>query len=180
MERERLLYGNWKIKQAAGLYFQADAGTQYAAVCSCRCHVLRKSVGPRGITETEKGDPAYTAGVLMGKRADGSFVIIDVINKRLFASDVRALIKLTAEVDNAKYGNVRVRLPQDPGQAGKDQAQSFVRLLSGFSVRTEPVSGSKESRAEPVAAQWQAGNFDVVVGDWNEKVTFPRWRASVQ
>ena len=67
-----------------------------------------------------------------------------------------------------KYGNVRVRLPQDPGQAGKDQAQSFVRLLSGFSVRTEPVSGSKESRAEPVAAQWQAGNFDVVVGDWNE------------
>ena len=78
------------------------------------------------------------------------------------------MIKLTAEVDNAKYGNVRVRLPQDPGQAGKDQAQSFVRLLSGFSVRTEPVSGSKESRAEPVAAQWQAGNFDVVVGDWNE------------
>lgn len=168
VERERLLYGNWKIKQAAGLYFKR---TQVRNMLPCAPADVTSYVRAWDLAaspETEKGDPAYTAGVLMGKRADGSFVIIDVINKRLSASDVRALIKLTAEVDNAKYGNVRVRLPQDPGQAGKDQAQSFVRLLSGFSVRTEPVSGSKESRAEPVAAQWQAGNFDVVVGDWNE------------
>lgn len=168
VERERLLYGNWKIKQAAGLYFKR---TQVRNMLPCAPADVTSYVRAWDLAaspETEKGDPAYTAGVLMGKRADGSFVIIDVINQRLSASDVRALIKLTAEVDNAKYGNVRVRLPQDPGQAGKDQAQSFVRLLSGFSVRTEPVSGSKESRAEPVAAQWQAGNFDVVVGDWNE------------
>ena len=118
--------------------------------------------------ETEKGDPAYTAGVLMGKRPDGSYVVIDVINVRQSASDVRATIRHTAEADNARYGHVRVRLPQDPGQAGKDQAESFIKLLSGFSVTAVPVSGSKEARAEPTAAQWQAGNFDVVVGDWNE------------
>ncbi len=29
-------------------------------------------------------------------------------------------------------------------------------------------SGGKESRAEPIAAQWQAGNFDIMSGDWNE------------
>lgn len=118
--------------------------------------------------ETETGDPAYTAGVLMGKRSDGSFIVIDVINVRQSASDVRATIRHTAEIDNARYGNVRIRLPQDPGQAGKDQAESFIRLLSGFSVKAVPVSGSKETRAEPVASQWQAGNFDVVVADWNE------------
>lgn len=29
-------------------------------------------------------------------------------------------------------------------------------------------SGSKQSRAEPMAAQWQAGNFDIMSGEWNE------------
>ena len=29
-------------------------------------------------------------------------------------------------------------------------------------------SGSKEARAEPVAAQWQAGNVQIVAGEWND------------
>lgn len=29
-------------------------------------------------------------------------------------------------------------------------------------------AGSKEVRAEPMVAQWQAGNFDVLTADWNE------------
>ena len=29
-------------------------------------------------------------------------------------------------------------------------------------------SGSKETRAEPVAAQWQAGNIQVLIASWNE------------
>ena len=55
-----------------------------------------------------------------------------------------------------------------PGQAGKAQARSFVKFLSGFPVKAIPETGSKEARAEPVAAQWQAGNFDMVYGPWNE------------
>ena len=168
IERERLLQGNWKIKPTAGLYFKR---TQVRNMLPCVPTDIVSCVRAWDLAatpETEKGDPAYTAGVLMGKRADGTFVVIDVINVRQSASDVRATIRHTAEIDSATYSNVRVRLPQDPGQAGKAQAQSFVRLLSGFNVRTEPVSGSKESRAEPTAAQWQAGNFDVVIADWNE------------
>ena len=168
VERERLLYGNWKIKQSAGLFFKR---TQIGSMLPCVPNDVEQFVRAWDLAataETEKGDPAYTAGVLMGKRADGRYVIIDVINVRQSASDVRATIRHTAESDNAKYGNVRIRLPQDPGQAGKDQAQSFIKLLAGFSVKAVPVSGSKEARAEPTAAQWQAGNFDVVVADWNE------------
>ena len=41
--------------------------------------------------------------------------------------------------------------------------------MAGFDVCAIAESGSKEARAEPVAAQWQAGNFDVVIGDWNEE-----------
>ena len=62
----------------------------------------------------------------------------------------------------------RERFPQDPGQAGKEQAQSYIRMLAGFLVKAIPESGSKESRAEPMAAQWQAGNFDVLLAEWNE------------
>ena len=41
-------------------------------------------------------------------------------------------------------------------------------MLSGFVVKVLPESGSKETRAEPMAAQWQAGNFDVLEADWND------------
>ena len=70
--------------------------------------------------------------------------------------------------DIAKYKRVKIRLPQDPGQAGKDQAQSYIKFLAGYDVTAVPESGSKEVRTEPMAAQWQAGNFDVLAADWNE------------
>lgn len=71
-------------------------------------------------------------------------------------------------MDKKKYRRVVERLPQDPGQAGKDQAQSYIKFLAGFIVKAIPESGSKESRAEPFAAQWQAGNVDIIIGEWNE------------
>ena len=74
----------------------------------------------------ENEDAAYTAGVLMAKRSNGRFVVIDVINQQLKAGDVRKLIKTTTVADNAKYGYMRQRLPQDPGQAGKEQAESYM------------------------------------------------------
>ena len=120
--------------------------------------------------KTEKGDPAYTAGVLIGKRKNGRYIIADVVNRQMAASDVRNTVRLTAQIDNAKYKRVRTRVAQDPGQAGKEQAQSYVKMLAGFDVVTRPESGSKEARAEPFAAQWQAGNVDLLVADWNDSL----------
>ena len=104
----------------------------------------------------------------MGKRRNGRYVVADVINVQRDADGVRQLIKLTAQQDRAKYKRVRIRLPQDPGQAGKDQAKSYIKFLSGFNVTAVQETGSKVSRAEPMAAQWQAGNIDVLEADWNE------------
>lgn len=168
VERERLLNGNWKIKPAAGLFFKR---TQLGSILQTVPADVERWVRAWDLaatSEDEGGDPAYTAGVLMGKRKDGRYVVANVINLRLTAADVRATIKHTVQQDKALYKRVRTRLPQDPGQAGKEQAQSYIKLLAGFDVCAKPESGSKESRAEPVAAQWQAGNFDIVAGDWNE------------
>ena len=87
---------------------------------------------------------AYTAGVLIGKRKCGRYVIADVINRRMNASDVRQTVFNTAKIDKASYKNVKIRLSQDPGQAGKDQSEQYIKLLSGFSVTVERESGSKE------------------------------------
>jgi predicted phage terminase large subunit-like protein len=119
-------------------------------------------------SEDEGGDPSYTAGVLMGKRRNGTYVVADVINIRQSASEVRQTIKHTAQLDKDKFKRVRIRLPQDPGQAGKDQAKSYIKFLSGYDVTAVLESGSKETRAEPMAAQWQGGNYDILIGDWNE------------
>lgn len=168
VERERLLLGNWKIKPAAGLFFKRTQVRSMLDHVPLDVASWARAWDLAATSEDEGGEPAYTAGVLMGKRKDGTYVVADVINVRMSASDVRKLIKHTAEIDNAKYQLVHIRLPKDPGQAGKDQAQSYVKYLSGFAVKAVAETGSKEARAEPVAAQWQMGNFDVVCGAWND------------
>jgi predicted phage terminase large subunit-like protein len=168
VERERLLKGNWKIKAAAGLFFKRTQVGHMLEELPKDIIMWARGWDLAATDEDEDGDPAYTAGVLIGKTKEGRYVVADVINQRLEASKVRALIKQTCQIDKSKYGRVIERLPQDPGQAGKAQAQSFIKFLSGFLVKCIPESGSKESRAEPFAAQWQPGNVDVLIAPWNE------------
>lgn len=169
IDRERLLKGNWKIKAAAGLFFKREQVGNFLTeipqdvIRWVRCWDL-------AATEKDENDEAaYTAGVLMGKRKNGRYIVADVINKQLSASNVRQTVLHTAQLDNARFKMVRIRLPQDPGQAGKDQAQSYIKFLAGFDVTTVAESGSKEARAAPMAAQWQVGNFDILIADWNEE-----------
>lgn len=170
VERERLLNGNWKIRNHAGLMFQRgqvkliqkEQIRKDDIITMCRGWDLAAT------SEDENGDPAYTAGVLMAVLKNNRYAILDVINMRLAAGEVLSLIKNTAISDRASYGYVKVRIPQDPGQAGKSQAAFFVSELAGFDVSARTETGDKTFRATPVAAQWQHGFFDVVQGEWND------------
>ena len=177
VERERLLEGNWKIRPAAGLYFKRSRvnilpGLPNDVVRWVRAWDLAATEDKRG-ARPEDG-PAYTAGVLMGKRRCGRYIVADVINQRLNSADVRNTVKNTAAADKARYRNVRIRMNQDPGQAGKEQAEQYIKLLAGYSVNIERESGSKETRAEPFSAQWlglpgsACGNVDVLEAAWND------------
>ena len=104
----------------------------------------------------------------MGKMSNGQYIVLDVKRVAANAADVRSIVRSTAEIDKAEYNCRKVLIPQDPGQAGKEQAQSYIRNLAGFSVKSKPVSGSKITRAEPFAAQWQQGNVLLLEGNWNE------------
>ncbi len=115
----------------------------------------------------EYRDPDWTVGVLMGRRRNGKYVIADVVFIRKRADEVRKTILRTAKNDGRR---VKVGIPKDPGQAGKDQAASFVKLLAGFSVFAEAETGDKTVRAEPLSAQWQAGNVEILKSQlWNQE-----------
>ena len=168
VEMERLLKGNWKIKPSGGTFFQRtqigamlkDIPDDLEAVC--------RGWDLAATSKDENEEAAFTAGVLIGRRKNGRFVVLDVINQQLKSGDVRKLVLQTAQIDHSRFEWVRQRLPQDPGQAGKDQAGSYIAMLSGFDVKMITESGDKATRAEPMAAQWQHGQFDVVIGEWNE------------
>lgn len=170
VEQERLLGGNWDIRPAAGMYFPRNKVNLIDETPGDIVRLVR--AWDLAGTEDKKNNnpedgPAYTAGVLIGKRKNGRVVILDVINQRLNSSDVRKTVLNTARADKAAWkSKYRIRMNQDPGQAGVDQKEQYLKLLSGFSINIERESGSKEVRAEPLSAQWINGNVDVVNAPW--------------
>jgi predicted phage terminase large subunit-like protein len=112
---------------------------------------------------TEGGDGAETAGVLMAKH-NGIFYVEDVVHGRYSSYERERVIKQTAERDGVK---VHIWQEQEPGSGGKESAELTVKNLVGYSVHTERVSGSKELRAEPFAAQVEAHNVRIKKADWN-------------
>jgi predicted phage terminase large subunit-like protein len=110
---------------------------------------------------------AFTAGVLMHLMKDGRFVVEDVVRGQWNAFDRERRIKSTAEFD-ATLGRTEVWLEQEPGSGGKESVERSIVNLKGFIAKADKVSGSKEIRAEPYAAQVQGGNIFIITdkGDW--------------
>ena len=117
-----------------------------------------------------EGAGDHTAGVKVGRGVDGLFYVLDVVRGQWDSAKRNKRMRETAARDGRA---VPIHLPQDPGQAGKDQAASLVRMLAGLPVTAETVSGSKETRADPLAAQVNAGadgelgNVRLVRAGWN-------------
>lgn len=167
VERERLLGGNWNVRPGAGEYFQRG-WFQVVSAAPAGGKVVR-AWDLAGTRKTDSNEPAYTAGVKV--RAvpvgeDGTkFVVEDLVRFRAGPGGVKRVVKNTATIDGK---GVVVRIPQDPGQAGKAQVKDYTQAMPGHEVRSKPVTGSKEVRAGPASAQAEAGNIDVVKADWND------------
>ena len=164
VERERLLGGNWKIRAAAGLLFKRE----WCRVVDAAPADLKIVRGwdLAGTPKTEQNDPDWTTGTKIGmSRSTGRFIVLDHKRKRGTPHEVEQLIGKTASQDGHM---VTVSLPQDPGQAGKSQVETLTKLLAGYTVRSSPETGDKETRFGPFSAQAEAGNVDVLRGPWNE------------
>lgn len=105
----------------------------------------------------------YTAGALLAKDADGVIYVCDVVRGQWSALQRERIIRQTAELDGP---GVPIWVEQEPGSGGKESAQSTIRALAGWTVRAERVTGDKLTRAQPFAAQCEAGNVKLVRGPW--------------
>jgi predicted phage terminase large subunit-like protein len=163
LERERLLGGNWKIRPSAGLYFKRE-WCAVADAAPADLDIVR--YWDLAATEkTELNDPDWTVGIKLGRDRKGSFWLLDVVRARANPGDVEKLLLNTATQDGKR---VTIGFGQDPGQAGKSQAQHLVRGLSSFTVRPAIEGGDKLTRFGPFSSQCRAGNVTILRAPWNE------------
>jgi predicted phage terminase large subunit-like protein len=112
-----------------------------------------------------EGGGDHTAGPLLG--VDGfapalRCFVLDVKRGQWGSDRVHRNIGNAVEADGE---TVKLRLPQDPGQAGKDQAQRLQREFPGAIIR--PVTGNKATRAAAFADCVNGGNCYLVRAPWN-------------
>lgn len=124
-----------------------------------------------------EGGGAYTAGVLMHELHDGTFFVEHVVRGQWSALQREQRIRQQAELDN-RVRMIDTYVEQEPGSGGKESAENTIRKLRGFKVYADKVTSSKEIRADPYAAQVQAGNVAILKADWtqpfiDEHETFP-------
>lgn len=165
VERAQLMDGNWNIRATAGMYFKRS---DFEIVDSAPKASKVVRAWDQAGTKKKQGasdDPDWTVGVRMSVDSTGTYYIEHVERFREDPARVDAGIRNTAEQDGR---GVSVRLDQDPGQAGKAQAGHQTRMLSGYKVKAEPVTGDKETRAKPLSSQAEAGNVKLVRGKWND------------
>ena len=112
-----------------------------------------------------QGEGDYTVGLLMS-RANGVYYIEDVRRGQYSAHAAEQIVKQTAQMDGR---GLRIWMEQEPGSSGKAVIASYVRLLQGYPFRGKPSTGNKELRADPFAAQCEAGNVKLVKGAWNRE-----------
>jgi predicted phage terminase large subunit-like protein len=110
----------------------------------------------------DEGRGDYTVGVLMARDEQGMYYVEDVTRGQWTAHPRNTMIRQTAGL----HPSVPIYVEQPPGLA-KESTEAIVRALAGFVVHADPVRGDKISRAEPFAAQCEAGNVKLVRGAWN-------------
>lgn len=110
-----------------------------------------------GATE---GAGDYTAATLMSRTRDGLYIIRGCKRVQGGAFAVELLFKNLAKMDGP---SVFIRYPQDPGAAGKTMAAHYAKHIAGHAFKAERPTGSKEVRAQALAASAQAGNVRILV-----------------
>jgi predicted phage terminase large subunit-like protein len=115
--------------------------------------------------EGTSGDPDYTVGVKIGIDPHTEAIyVMDVVRARWSPGEIEQKITMIAAVDGDRC---MIRIPQDPGGAGRFQAHYLAGKLRGYNVTTEREEGSKPYRANPFAAQCEHGFVKLVAGPWN-------------
>lgn len=169
VERERLLGqgrgGDWKIRPAAGLYYQRGFFQMIERAPITARKRVRGWDFAASMPTPQNPDPDWTRGVKMSLDLHGRYVIEDVASLRGGPAANAALRKSVAAQD----GPMTIQaIWQDPGQAGKDQVATIKSELAGFVVRSMVARENKIAYAGPLSTQAENGNVYMVRAPWND------------
>lgn len=165
--RRQLRHGDWHIRPEGGMFKRewfdivdhAPANNQKVV----RYWDLAASVVEKGKKQT---DPDYSVGCKMSL-VDGVYYIEDVKRFRARPDQVERWVHQTAQLDGKA---VSIFMEQEPGSSGKIVIDQFARrVLVGYPLRGDRVSGSKVERARGLSAAAEQGNVKLVRGPWNRE-----------
>ncbi|KKK93763.1 hypothetical protein LCGC14_2689610, partial [marine sediment metagenome] len=121
--------------------------------------------------ESEGGNPAYSAGVRMWRDLTTNLFYVDsVAHGRWGSMAVEDQLLAYAAYDRAfatEYNlpMIVTHIEQEPGASGKALADHYIRMLAGYAVFADRVTGPKEERAKPWSACVARGFAHLVQGD---------------
>jgi predicted phage terminase large subunit-like protein len=181
----QLRHGDWTVRPDGGLFKAEWLGGRFVDDAELPKDLALCRYWDLAATEVRRGtDPDYTAGVLLGREPKGRWFVIDVARTRASPLEVERLVARVAEADAAwaqgrKMAPPAIRMEQEPGSAGVAVIDHYRReVLGPHDFRGVRSTGSKETRAAPVAARVQGGDVFLCRGGWNtefldELVSFP-------
>lgn len=174
VDKERLLYGNWKVREDSGGYFKREyfETIEKEELPTDRLRVRfwdRAGTSAKEISENKaKGiTQARTASVLLSFSMQTQMFYIEHITNDLL-SPKQVVEKMTTIIESdGPY--ITVGLSQDPGQAGKFELDFYKERFGNYHVWDTKETGSKESRAKPASAQAEKHRIKLVRDHWNEE-----------
>lgn len=170
---QQLRNGDWTVRQEGGLFRAEWFDHRMIAVRELPARLRLCRFWDLAATEAAKAaDPDHTAGVLLGL-SEGQWYVLEVARTRSSPLVVEKLIASTAERDAAwakESGRQlpAIRMETEPGSAGITVIDHYRRnVLRPYDFAGVRSTGSKETRAQPVAARCEAGDFWICSGRWN-------------
>lgn len=163
-ERRILLDGNWKVRKSAGTRFRR---VWFKVVKAPSAPVVR-TVRYWDRAGTEPSDtnqnPDHTAGVKVSLLSNGRYCVRHVHRERNTPAKVRASIDNLASQDT----DTELYLEEDPGQAGKAEAEVLAIELAEHAPQFVRATGSKWDRSANASSAAERGLIEVEEGEWNE------------
>jgi predicted phage terminase large subunit-like protein len=166
-----------------GLTFQADKLRIVDAELIAWSRLILVRYWDKAATESEAAD--FTVGALGGyDPVVDTFYVLDVVRGQWEPGERDRIIEETTKKDARRFALDRYTVwgEQEPASAGKDASRAFRSLVKGAvnGVRcfTELASGSKTTRADPLASDCNNDQVRMVAAAWNstlrrEFVDFP-------
>lgn len=170
VEKARLLHGRWDVEEGDRIFDRSWFKLVTPDEIPKKFKRLVRYWDLAGTSELEKNGyrACWTAGVLMGLDFEGRIWILDVTRFRLSPSDGQQRILKVAENDRELWGNVEIRIEQEPGSAGKFVIESYAKTLMGHKFEGDRPTGEKTARWGPLASFAKTGHVSVLRAPWNE------------